>query len=391
MKRFYLILLVIGSGGIFGCAPSGPDSAPPRPNETSRPAPDDEPNPADGAAAPDDSGSQSDGAEITDHDDASATPVDQDTQQLRRMASPDPHVLASAVEYFETAYDDDGVSVFFEHLRDPDAVVRRGAMYGIYSHFDPAQQRMLRAARSALDDGDPVVRRLGLKTMALRAFPREEFLEAIPRIAEHLDDEHEPDPHTRAQVARMLAKYQTAAQPALPALNEAVKSDPQYQVRTAALHAIYDIARNAEEALPAPTYVLTHDPDPRLRRVAAKRLGSYGAASAPAVDELIAALSDDAVPQRPPGDPLHGADEPVCLAAADALTKIGEPAVEPLLAALGSEDRRVRLLSIRALGDMGPSAKEAIAPLQRLAESEDSGAATAAKAALVRIQKGRRP
>lgn len=340
---------------------------------------------ADGAAAKSHDGVAG-GASDSSAGNASPAPTAKDDARwLRDMASQDTTVLGPATDYFAETYDDHGLQVFLARLDDADVEVRRGAMYGVYSLFDPADERMLSAAQSALDDDDPVVRRVGLKAMALENFPRQKFLDSITRIARLLDDEHEPDPPTRAQVARMLAKHLTKSQPALPALNEAVRSDPNYNVRSACLYAIYNIARNAEEALPAPTYVLLHDADPRLRRVGAKRLGSYGAASAPSVPQLIAALADAGVPARAADDPLRGKDEPVCIAAADALALIGKPAVGPLIEALKSQQRTVRLLSIRALGDIGPDAKDAVAPLKTLSQSSDPGEATAAKAALIRI------
>mgnify|MGYP002624200026 CR=1 FL=1 len=310
---------------------------------------------------------------------------DRDIARLRDLSSPQPDVLASGIDYFESSYDDRGVSLFQAHIDHADAEVRRGAIYGLFTHFNPADESTLAAVQRALEDDDPVVRRVALKTMAVPQFPRQVFLDSIPRIAKHLDDEYEPDPQTRATVARMLKRYSTLSQPALPKLDDALRNDPDYLVRSAALAALYDIAQTAEEALTAPQYLLLNDPDPRLRRRAAIQLGKYKQGAAPAIDELIQALADEGVPQRSADDPLAGTDEPVCLAAADALTRIGKPAVAPLIAATESSDRRVRLLSIRALGNMGPDARSATGRLQTLAGSDDAAEATAAKAALVRI------
>ena len=307
------------------------------------------------------------------------------TSRLRDMASPRPEVLAAAIDYFESTYEDRGVSLFLAQLEHPDAEVRRGAIYGLFTHFDSSDETTLTAVRTALGDDDAVVRRVALKTMALPQFPRQAFLDSIPRIAAHLDDEYEPDAQTRAQVARMLKRYSTLSQPALPELDDAMRNDPEYLVRSACLAALYDIAQTAEEALTAPTDLLLNDPDPRLRRRAAIQLGKYRAGAAPAIDELIQALTDEGVPQRAADDPLAGTDEPVCLAAADALSRIGKPAVAPLITATESPDRQVRLLSIRALGNMGSDAKAAVDRLQALAKSDSAAEATAAQAALVRI------
>ena len=324
----------------------------------------------------------------TSNNSGNASPVeDKDTSRLRDMASPLPEVLASAIDYFETTYDDRGVNVFLTHLEHSDAEVRRGAIYGLFTHFDPADEVTLATVQKSLDDEDAVVRRVALKTMALPQFPRQTFLDSIPRIARHLDDQYEPDAETRAQVARMLKRYSTLSAPALPQLDDALRNDPDFLVRSACLAALYDIAQTADQALTAPTYLLLNDPDPRLRRRAAMQLAKYKQAAAPAIDELIQALADEGVPQRAADDPLAGTDEPVCLAAADALSRIGKPAVQPLIAATKSPDRRVRLLSIHALGTMGGEAQEALPTLQAIAQSDDTSEATAAKAALVRIGK----
>ena len=309
----------------------------------------------------------------------------EEVRQLRELASRDPKVLAAALDYFESLDDDRELEIFLTHLEHEDDEVRRGAIYGVFTRFDPRNEQILAAIQTGLEDKDAIVRRLALKTMALDAFPREAFLDAVPRIAKHLDDQYEPDAATRAHVARMLRRYTTSCRPALPELIDAMKNDPDFNVRSASLTALYDIAQNADEALTTPTWLLENDPDPRLRRRAAIQLGKYKQAAAPAVDELISALADQGVPQRAPDDPLAGTDEPVCVAASESLARIGKPAVEPLLSAADSEDRAVRLLAIRTLGLIGPAAADAVQTLQSRTQSSDAGEATAAKAALLRI------
>ena len=379
-----VILLALVLTTTTGCKRDSPpvDPSPPISTADTTP-PDDEPGTSSGG----------DGAVISDggSNDVSDPPLENtasdsaDLAQLRKLSSQDPRVLGPASEYFFSKYDDNGRGVFLKHSAHADAEIRRGAAYGLFTCFGPADQELIDALLAALGDSDPVVRRVALKAMGLPEFPRKIFLDSIERVARHLDESHEPDAQTRAHVARMISQYMTEAQPALAALNAAVKNDSQYSVRLACLQAIYNIARDAGEALPAPTHALTHDPDPRLRRVAAKRLGGYGPASAPAIQPLITALADQGVPARAADDPLRGTDQPVCIAAANALSRIGPPAVPALIQSLQSEDRGVRLLSIRALGDMGATASDAVDPLTKLAHSNDSGEATAAKAALVRI------
>ncbi len=319
--------------------------------------------------------------------------VDSNTRgQLIALGSGDPLAIKKASEFFATSYNDGGRAIFARHLNDADATVRKGALWGVLvgatGGFDTTSEAQIVAQQAALKDEEAGVRHVALEAISnLKDHSFAKFID-VGQIARFVDDAHEPDADNRALAARMLSRLGllgTAAQPALPALNEAIQHDPNPDVRTACLHAIYNIARTAEEALPGPTYVLQHDEDPRLRRIAANRLGSYKAASAPAIPQLIAALADLGVPQRTADDPLRGADSPVCIAAANALARVGKPAVGPLMQSLDSEDREVRLLSIRALGDIGPPAKEATSRLRQLAQSANAGEATAAKAALIRI------
>lgn len=306
---------------------------------------------------------------------------------LVRLGSRDVDEMRPALDHF-AAQGDEAPEIYYAHLDDPSADVRRGAAFGLYGLFDPADPRMVDAMRQALDDEDASVRHIALE--AFNRLPRDAFLAALSELAARLNVEKEPDPDLRAQIARMIGRRQTICEDALPALNEAVRNDPAYNVRAACLHAIYNVASTAEEALPAPTYALRNDEDPRLRRVAANRLGRYGAASAPAVDELVAALSDMGVPTRDPDEVQPRTDEPVCLAAADALVRIGQPAVEALLPQVKSEDRTMRLLSIRILGEIGADARAALDVLTEAAASSDPETSAAAKTAILKIQRPRR-
>lgn len=311
-----------------------------------------------------------------------ATPAADDVRGwLARLGSTDARILREASEHF-SAQGDQATAIFFEHANDKSADVRRGAIYGLYSRFDPANEQMVPVFQNALADEDGAIRHIALQ--AINKLRQRAFVDAIPQLVLFLDPQRE-DAAVRAQVARMLKRRGTASQAALPALNRGVQSDPDYRSRLACLDAIYDIARNAEEAFPAPLYALRNDKDPRMRRKAAEQLGKYGPSAAEAVPRLVAALSDQGVPQRAADDPLRGKDEPVCVAAASALANIGGPAVAPLVQQLSGEDRTVRVLAIRALGQMGSGAEAATPALKKLANDEDSAISTAAKTALVQI------
>lgn len=307
-----------------------------------------------------------------------------DEAWLAKLGSEDREELKSATEHF-AALEDKALPLLQAHVNHPSAAVRRGAIFGLYSRFDARDSQLVDTMVAALNDDDRGVRQVALE--AINKLPKKSFVAVIPQLVPRLSDQHEPDPQLRAQTARMLARQETAAQAALAALNAAVQHDPDFQVRSAALFAVYNVARDADEALPAPLYAVAHDRDPRLRRIAAERLAKYGAAAATATPQLIAALADSGVPARAADDPLRGQDEPVCLAAVAALVSIGEPAVEQLVDALKSENRQVRVLAMRTLGDIGPVAKAALPALAQAAASSDPNETAAAKTALAKIQR----
>jgi HEAT repeat protein len=323
---------------------------------------------------------------ITKVGESPAPPVSPTSAWLAKLGSDDRAELKAATDHF-ASLGDEALPLFLAHADDRDDDIRRGAYFGLFGQFDAANSPLVSAMVAALDDDDQGVRHIALES--INKLPKKAFVELIPKIAPRLLAVNEPDPQLRAQIARMIARQKTKAQDALPALNQAVQDDPDFNVRSACLFAIYNVARNADEALPAPTRVLVSDRDPRLRRIAAERLGKYGAASAPAVPQLVAALADNGVPARAADDPLRGKDEPVCLAAAAALTQIGKPAVEALVQEITSENRVVRVLAIRALGDIGPAAIAAAPTLEKAVASTDSAEAAAARTALVKIRGSR--
>jgi HEAT repeat protein len=73
------------------------------------------------------------------------------------------------------------------------------------------------------------------------------------------------------------------------------------------------------------------------------------------------------------------------IAAADALGRIGQPAVAALSESLGDADPLVRLQSCRALAYMGAQAKEAVPALIRTLSDSEEGVREAAAAALGQI------
>jgi HEAT repeat protein len=101
------------------------------------------------------------------------------------------------------------------------------------------------------------------------------------------------------------------------------------------------------------------DESPRERGSAAKALGGAGAEAAPAVSKLIELLGDEE-------NVIVGIPGCVCDDARDALSRIGEPALGPLIKATESSNPSVRANAAMAIGFMQPSPKNSLPALLRL-------------------------
>ncbi len=111
-----------------------------------------------------------------------------------------------------------------------------------------------------------------------------------------------------------------------------------------------------------------HSFDPVERRNAAEELGEMGEEAVAAVPILIRALSDSArLAVRSPGGKPSPAS--VAEAAMLALQRIGVPAVESLIAVLGSQNPGVRMRAATALGNIDDP--RTVVPLVRALESDE--------------------
>lgn len=152
---------------------------------------------------------------------------------------------------------------------------------------------------------------------------------------------------------------------AVRALAQALINDIDYNVR---LNAAESLGKIGDPRAVEPLAKATEDSEEAVRSVATQALGKIGK---PAVESLIEALksSDDSVRMyaamglgkikdlravKPLVEAMRiktrlgGAEG----SAAQALTEIGEPAVEPLIAVLKESDEKVRRLAAISLGDI---------------------------------------
>jgi HEAT repeat protein len=167
-------------------------------------------------------------------------------------------------------------------------------------------------------------------------------------------------------------------------------------------------------AAAGPVQRLAHR-DAAVRKAAAEQLGRFGPAARAAVPALAAALMDgvkevraaarEALPKVDPSWPNHEQialalptlviglshrQTELCEAAAEALGRIGAPAVAALVRALGDAAGDGRgefrqMWAARALGAVGPAAAPAVAALVRALDSEYAFVREAAAEALGRI------
>ncbi len=182
------------------------------------------------------------------------------------------------------------------------------------------------------------------------------------------------DEYLRLNAAVALGKVGKAAVPALTIALTVNDADVRYY----ALSALGWVGADGRAATKAVIDCLA-DKNEGVRRKAAYALGKFAAEPDDTVAALVKLLGD------PNGD--------VRLAVGDALAKFGAKAVPTLLRALDDKDIAVRVGAIRALGGMGPDAKEAVPQLGRallvndFKEFNKSGVSAAAAEALAKIGK----
>jgi hypothetical protein len=159
----------------------------------------------------------------------------------------------------------------------------------------------------------------------------------------------------RAEIVRSIGSFREDAAAATGELSKAL-DDPDIRVRAAAAWALAQIGSAGASAIPALSASLA-DEDAGVRCRAAVALRSMGPLAASAVPALIKALNDPAAYVRAP--------------AADALGSIGpagKASVQTLIerTAIAGEQAFVLRSVVAALGNIGPSATDAIPALRQM-------------------------
>jgi hypothetical protein len=257
-------------------------------------------------------------------------------------------------------------------LKDPQVEVRRGAAVFLLSQFDPANGEQVAAFTALLGDSDRMVRARALD--AAKQFSKEDQIASLPRLAAMLDAAREERADNRAAIARLCGALKGDAAAALPELERAAADDPDARVRAATLVAISQIAE-PPQAVPLLAKGLA-DKEASVRLVAAARLRQLGPAASGAANPLAAALADS------------GAD--VAEAAAEALARIGGPAVEPAAGQLSSTSAQARRLGLACLLKIGRPVPSSSVKIEKLKQDPDPQVRQLAEAASQRLT-GKQP
>jgi HEAT repeat protein len=322
-------------------------------------------------------------------------------------------LLLSPLPVRAGATDDPEVQNLLAGLEDRDWQVRRDAAreLGAIARRDGA---IVTALRSALDDDDSRVRRSAATALG-QIGPG--AAGATPQLVERLqDDDPEVVRSSTAALGLIGRRASRASRDLKPLL-----ADSSPELRLAAADALGRIGRESVASTTALVALLGHARAP-MRMAAAQALGRIGADAAKSVPELIKRLGDDDPQVRLAAAEALGrigqkavpglivamnAGNPVFLqSVVEALARVGQPAVPalvetledeaqsllarqhaakalarigngknnvvpPLLKRLEDGNSLVRIAVVEALGNLGPQAGDAAAPLLALIDDRD--------------------
>lgn len=230
----------------------------------------------------------------------------------------------------------------------PAAKPAAAALIQLYADPDisPAMRRRVLVAAAVADPASPTVAGVLVKAAADR------------------------DEYTRAAAAMALGKLDPLPPDALLALLNLAKSDSRHVVRAAAVRALAEAGPRARAARPE-LQSLANNAAPGVQLWAKVAIAAMDGNVLSAAPTVRAALADPDVMVR--------------MAAAECLLLIGPiPADLPLLLGLLREPAG-REAAIRAIGRLGPAAKEAVPRLAELLDDRDSRVRIAAAEALGQI------
>lgn len=181
------------------------------------------------------------------------------------------------------------------------------------------------------------------------------------------------DSEVRIRAIEAIGNMGPEANTAVPALINALKDHTNYYYPAMALG---KMGPAAKESIPTLVIELKTDDDDVRLQVALALVSIDPSRAVPAIPALAHTLKQYV-------DDESGISE----AAAEALVKIGKPAVPVLIYSLNDKNRKVRSLSAQALGKIGPHAKNAETALNNLLKDKDPHVRKAAQESLRMIRR----
>jgi HEAT repeat protein len=262
---------------------------------------------------------------------------------IKKLKDPTASVRLAAIERLRLKHDARAVEPLIACLGDDDVDVRKAATEALGELNDARAIEPLIACL-ATDDRQAIIDALGKLGSA----------RAGERLVSHLQNKS-TDPAMAAAVIEALGALHYP--PAVDALLPCLASETD-QISNGAVDALGQIGAPAVE----PLIASLKDSKAKVRGLAAEALGQIG--DARAVEPLIACLKNPGMDQpAADGQDMSNGDESddqkkaheeensqVRQKTADALGKLGPPAVAPLIACLDEKDPSVRCLAATALG-----------------------------------------
>ena len=261
----------------------------------------------------------------------------------------------------------------FAALADPDAGVRAAACKGLRALTPPPGKEDILQFNTALKSDKVDVRRFAAAELE-RLGP--DAVQILPTLVDALKDS---DPQVVNHVYGAISAIGPKAKLAGPTLLEVMDAalggvgrDPAAADRFRGASVALGKIGQADQALPLMRKALK-GPDEALKKEVLDAFAAMGPDAKDAVPDLCAMLGE-AKWRRP---------------AAEALAKIGKPAVDPLLVVIDKKPKDMKLAALDALARMKPEdAKGAIADLAQAVRTYRNEVGEAARMTLAKIQAG---
>jgi HEAT repeat protein len=271
---------------------------------------------------------------------------------------------AAAAQAEERRYEGRTLSDWAHLLQDPDPSTQRKAVEALRLGFEVQAVPLL---NRAVETGGPSVRIEAIRALAQIQPPAPETITTLSKAM------RDTDPAIQRAAAAALGDVG-----AVSVLAQALK-DPDKDVRRNAVRPLRRVVtRGGSSGDPAATKAVVaalgdalKDSDAGVRRAAASSLGALGPVAVDAIPGLAATTMDS--------------DLSVRNATIEALGRMDSPAAVPVLVQ-ALKDPRTGSLAVRALGNMGPTARGAI-PALREFQAQNGTSHSEVEAAIKAIER----